>query len=340
MSDADPARDKLSTAGSLVSATTLFALAHGLTQAQLEVATGHPIGELIAPDARLPATLLPAIWVALLERAPDQALPLKMAAVAPLDYFGPLAFGARYASTLREALENFVRYRQLLSDGLECGLVEAGETGTLWFRHQLDAADRGASAEAGLLLGARFIAEVLALPEALVGVTTGHAPHGPEQTYIEAFGVPVRFEADANALIVRRASLEGRPPAGDPRLFAHISAHLTKVHEELSAHDPLAEIRQAIADNASRSEYAAEALAKRLGVSLRVLQRQVAAEGATVRALLDDAREANARKLLGERRLSVEEVAYLLGYSDERAFRRSFKRLTGQTPAQFRKQRA
>ena len=99
----------------------------------------------------------------------------------------------------------------------------------------------------------------------------------------------------------------------------------------------LSGVREAIAHNAERSEYGAQALARQLNMSLRALQRLTHEHGISVRQLLDDAREANARQFLSDPRLSVEAIAFLLGYSDDRAFRRAFKRWTGQTPAEFRK---
>ena len=60
-------------------------------------------------------------------------------------------------------------------------------------------------------------------------------------------------------------------------------------------------------------------------------------DGLSVRALIDQTREANARALLGDRSLSLDDVAFLLGYSNESALRRAFKRWTGETPSAFRR---
>ena len=56
-----------------------------------------------------------------------------------------------------------------------------------------------------------------------------------------------------------------------------------------------------------------------------------------MRRWCDQVRMAEAQALLSDRRLGVEEVGYLLGYSEERAFRRAFKRVTGLTPAAWRR---
>ena len=97
-------------------------------------------------------------------------------------------------------------------------------------------------------------------------------------------------------------------------------------------------VRWAIADGAAEGDFGAATLARRLGVGIRALQRRVAAEGITLRTLIEEARSSSARALLSDVRLSVDEVAALLGYADERAFRRAFKRLAGQSPAQYRRE--
>ena len=80
-----------------------------------------------------------------------------------------------------------------------------------------------------------------------------------------------------------------------------------------------------------------DALARTLGVSLRGLQRLASEHGASVRALIEAAREAAARQLLGDAKRSIDEVAEMVGYADRRAFVRAFKRWTGQTPAASRR---
>jgi Helix-turn-helix domain len=54
------------------------------------------------------------------------------------------------------------------------------------------------------------------------------------------------------------------------------------------------------------------------------------------REVVDDARKQLAVGYLGDRRLAVSEVAYLLGYSEAGAFVRAFKRWTGKTPGEMR----
>ncbi len=96
-------------------------------------------------------------------------------------------------------------------------------------------------------------------------------------------------------------------------------------------------VREAAVTNAERGEYRASALARHLGTSMRSLQRLTRSHGPPVAAIIEELRETQARALLRDRQLSVEEIAFLLGYADDRAFRRAFRRWTGQSPVEARR---
>ena len=78
-------------------------------------------------------------------------------------------------------------------------------------------------------------------------------------------------------------------------------------------------------------------LARRLGLGERTLQRRLQRDGTSFAALLDEIRAQLARSYLGDPRLAIFEVAYLLGYSEPSAFNRAFRRWTGQSPRRWRR---
>lgn len=79
-------------------------------------------------------------------------------------------------------------------------------------------------------------------------------------------------------------------------------------------------------------------MAGRLKMSVRTLNRALAAEDTSYRRLLEQLRRELAVGHLADNRLSVTEVAFLLGFSDQSAFHRAFRRWTGRTPSAFRAQ--
>lgn len=76
-------------------------------------------------------------------------------------------------------------------------------------------------------------------------------------------------------------------------------------------------------------------IATQLGMSRRTLHRRLKAEGTTFQSVLDDLRQDRAIYLLRRRQLSVNEVAYLVGFAEPSSFTRAFKRWTGHSPRAF-----
>jgi AraC-like DNA-binding protein len=324
-------------AGSIVVGTIGFALASGVEMSEILEATGLEPSALADPDARFPNDVVAQVWLRILAQRPGEAMPLAMARAAPFATFGVLSHGAKYAPDLRTVLSEFVRFRGLLSSELAARVLREDAHTHMRLQHTSDELDRGAGAVVGIALAVRFLREVVGV-DGLAGVAIAHAPIGPPEEYEEFFKAPVRFDAPHTELQFRSELVDAPLPRRDETAHDFITQHLDSARARVTQRGGLAQVHEALEEQARQGEYSAQALAKSLGVSLRALQRQVAEHGTTLSDLIDDLRRANAEELLGDARLSVEEVAYLLGYSDESAFRRAFKRLSGQSPASFRRQ--
>lgn len=342
MSDADRTQRAIPpryTIAALVVETVAFAAAHGVSIERIIAETGVPGPALVDPTGWLPADVIPTIWRLVAERHPHRPLALHFAATAPVTALGAMTPNARFAADLRQAIEAIIELSAVLSSDITLTLSEADDEATLAMAHTTDALDRGYGVEAGLGLAHGIIGHFSGAL-ALRRVEIAHPPNGPEATYVAFFDAPVVFGRARCALVYDRAALDRPFTAHDPALFAYVRTQLERTRDQLRAARPadaLAPVHAAIERNAARGEYAADALARTLGMSLRSLQRLAAAHDASLRAMLEAAREAAARQLLGDDRLSIDEVAEGVGYADRRAFVRAFKRWTGQTPAAFRR---
>jgi len=81
-----------------------------------------------------------------------------------------------------------------------------------------------------------------------------------------------------------------------------------------------------------------EQVAARLKMSVRTLSRSLAAAGTSYRAVLDGLRRELSLRHLAGRQFAISEIAFLLGFVELSSFHRAFKRWTGVTPAEYRKQ--
>jgi AraC-like DNA-binding protein len=79
-----------------------------------------------------------------------------------------------------------------------------------------------------------------------------------------------------------------------------------------------------------------DAIAEKLGTSRQTLYRNLKDEDVTFEQVLDDLRHKLALEYLRGRKTTVNETAYLVGFSDPAAFSRAFKRWTGKSPSEMR----
>ncbi len=323
----------------LMTAAVAYAVQRGVPLEHIAAAAELEPVDLIATSDRVPEDAVSRILGLLQERFPGEPVALEMAAAAPVSFLGPLAPVARLVPDLRSGIEMFVQYRSVLSTSVVLELIEEPPGPMLRFEHPNDVEFGPQGAEMALVMGVRAVVEMFGIPDAVRLVWVGHAPTGPEQRYEAAFAAPVRFNAPCDALLFHAHRLDAPvDPEGSARLRILLS-YLELARQELEQQEEPAElrlIRDAIARNAASGEYGATALASRLGISLRTLQRRVAEQDTSVKELIDEVRAATARQLLADPELNLHEISLALGYSTEGAFRRAFRRWTGTSPTEYR----
>jgi AraC-like DNA-binding protein len=175
-----------------------------------------------------------------------------------------------------------------------------------------------------------------------------HAPQGPIEEYERVLGCAVRFERDATALRFDDETLEAPARRHDPQLFRLLESHAQRVLEETAgAATPTStstststfreRVRRAVVERLREGEPGMAGVAQALATSERSLQRKLQAEGVSFRDVVDEARHKLAVVYLGDRTLSLTDVACLLGYSEGAAFTRAYKRWTGSAPSLARR---
>lgn len=323
----------------LASATAAFALSRGWGMERINDVCGVSGLDLVNPQTRLPDDVLPRLWAALAEDSPDEALCLRMAKAAPFSCLGGLAEGMQYADTLRQAVTLLTKNRLILADRLELELIETEESAKMRGWHPTGEIDQGLSDKMALALTVRLVRDFLGVEGAVESVSFTSRIWGSPEEYEAFFHVPIAFEQECNEIVLRKASLDAPISHANTELFAYVVQHFENAVRRIEREGfpaQLADLRQAIADNASIGEFGGRAAAERAFMSLRSAQRLAADHGHSLGGLIDHIRSTYAEQLLSDPRITVGKVAQLVGYSDARAFRRAFKRWTGQTPSRYR----
>lgn len=81
-----------------------------------------------------------------------------------------------------------------------------------------------------------------------------------------------------------------------------------------------------------------EGVAANFNMSMRSLQRKLKEEGVTFLEIVNSVRQSLAIAYLETGQYQNKDIAFMLGYNEQSAFLRAFRRWTGDTPAAFRKQ--
>lgn len=324
---------------SVVSTTVAFALSRGLTLPEIEAKTGISPDQIIDPNARLPDESMVKLWSLMAPRHPEEVITLEMARAAPLSFFGGLAHASQFAGSLRESLELLMRTSIFVADRIMISIDDRADEMAFVVHHPLDRLDRGRTSEVGIALISRHINEELGFTGSIKRVEFGHEASGPQERYVEFFGADVLFEQSNNAIVFHREHLDKPLRQSSAELFAYVQQHYEQALERLrtkSSSSTLLKLHNAILDNARAGEFGVAAAAERAHISLRSAQRLAEQNGTSLQALVDEVRADVARELLSDRAMTVQNVSSAVGYSDDRAFRRAFKRWTGKTTTEYR----
>lgn len=165
-----------------------------------------------------------------------------------------------------------------------------------------------------------------------------HYPRPPDITAHRAAFAPVevKFGTSASYLIFDNAQFDQPVIGANRALFQAFEDRVVRAVGRLETWDSWAErTRKMIARQLTGAAPSIDAIASELAVSVRTLQLRLRAEGTSFSAVMNDTKSDLAKEFLQSGDLRSEEIAYLLGYSEESAFARSFKRWTGRTPRQF-----
>lgn len=314
-----------------------FALA-GSSQSLAELfSTTDLTPEMLAdPEARVSPAQFCVAWAAALRLSKDPQLALRIADSTPQGAFGIVEYVCRCQPTLGHALTQWCRYLTILDDAVLVGLTPTGSGSALRVLRESEA-PAPASHELCFALVVRNAREMLAGQFRVAEVSfTHHVSEREALRYRAFFDAPVRFDAPHTELVLDKSVLDLPLKTADENLLAILRPAAEEKRRSTPKEPPLTEqVRRALGAALSSDDAQLEAVAKRLGMTGRSLQRRLRDEGAVFQSVRDDARRDLADRYLGQG-LSFAEISFLLGFSEPSAFFRAFKRWTGITPFERR----
>lgn len=276
------------------------------------------------------------LWDALAYLLRDEpTFPLRLARTITPETFSPPIFACLCSQDLNTALKRISQYKPLV--GPVRMAVEIGE-------QQTTVAFTGRSALDGL--PASMVAFELAFWVQVARTATREqiaplAVHTrlqlPEiEAYMAFFGAPVE-RSDFDGVVF--SAEDARKPflTVNDVMWSMFEPELRKRLDDLSTDAAFRErVRSCLIEILASGQYSMDAVASRLAISSRTLQRRLQAENTSFQKVLDELRQELALHYLTHSDYSSGQIAFLLGYEEPNSFFRAFRTWTGQTPDRMR----
>jgi AraC-like DNA-binding protein len=168
-------------------------------------------------------------------------------------------------------------------------------------------------------------------------VRAAYAAPAHQGAYRKLFRCPVSFSQHANELEIRAPWFERTPRLPDAVTHKVASEMCRKFLADLSISGGFAStVRRTLVEQMPWRLYSLEAMAAMMSLHPRALRRRLEVEGTTFRDLLAEVRQRLAIEYLRTTRMTNDEIASRLGYSDAANFRHAFTRWTGKNPHEYR----
>jgi AraC-like DNA-binding protein len=273
-----------------------------------------------------------------LRSLPGQGHGLLLGARQDIGSFGLLGLAMLTAPDFGRALRLGIHYAPITGAMVELGLEDMRD-GVAVVARTRDRAER----ELEAFLCEELFVSSLQLCRGLLG--PDFAPRRLELAYpapayageyATAFACEVVFGRNRNRVLIDAAWLASPMPAHNPASARQVLALCdAQMPGDRSSSEIVAVVERLLqsrlADNPRLVDIAAE-----LHMTERTLRRQLQAAQTSFTALHDRIRNASARRLLDESRLTIAQVGTAVGFKDAREFRRAFKRWSGVAPTALR----
>lgn len=307
----------------------------GIAPADVSRGTDVDLGEL-TPDSLIPFS---AVLHVLEQAAKQTGCPhfgLLLGSRYDVDQHGVISKLAARARTLRRALLDFVSLQPGYSSGATVYLSRFGQD-VLFGYGIYDRTSLGSAQlyDCVLAFGCNFVRVLTRGEVCPTEIYLCHREPGDVAPYQRILRALPRFNQAQSGIVIAGDAIDWPlpPPVSADCAIGSTANHLAIDIRDLPASTRL---RHIIRPQLLSGDTSMAGAAKALGQVPRTLRRHLAVEGTTFEAVRDDVRFVLARELLVLTDLPIGEVSATLGFANQTAFVRAFRRWSGSTPSQWR----
>ena len=263
---------------------------------------------------------------------------LEVGAYIQPSHCGVLGYLSLSCEYLAEALQRFERFQRLLYEGNEAFTHAEGDLVT--FSWPFDYGYSTRESDEVLISSMASYVRMLVGDEALTPTKIGFVHSKPKDIapYLDILGCDVEFDSKNTYISFPVSMLALKVEKADPALRALLDQQAHALLDVLPNGDHFEQqfykyVLRAMQDG----KPTIDEVARYMNFSARTLHRRLEERGLVFKSMLQRTRQQLAQQYLKEGRLTLSEIALLLGYSEQSAFTRAFKQWLGETPLKFQK---
>jgi AraC-like DNA-binding protein len=156
------------------------------------------------------------------------------------------------------------------------------------------------------------------------------------EEYERILRIPVRFNAGEDGVLFPISMMDDLNPSADAALAQLLEQYAADQLSKIPTNAQFSQrVRACVVSMLPLGALTADSVAAQFNMSNRTLRRRLQDESTSYQEILDDVRAELARHYLTKEKREIDEVSFMLGFSDPSAFTKAFRRWTGHTPAEF-----
>lgn len=164
-----------------------------------------------------------------------------------------------------------------------------------------------------------------------------YAPPDYVDKYSQVFQSSLLFEQEKSGIVFEKEYLDFPNPNPQSYIKEILSRHAEKLLTELDRSKRFQDkVRKIVMKHLDSGDANMERISNELNLSSRTVYRRLKEENVTYKTLLNDIKKQLAQAYLKETTFTINDISYLLGFSETSAFHRAFKRWFGTNPSQYR----
>jgi AraC-like DNA-binding protein len=297
---------------------------------------GIPKAALEDTKTRFPKQKFQALWQVASEATGDPAIALRVSTMVRANALGIIGYLASASESRRNAFELVSGLTPLLWEDVECDLESGGGVAFIRCRTGSNSQPSHFTTEYAVGLTVTMSRVLGAGRSDPLEARFSYSAPAYADEYERILRLPVRFDAGEDGVLFPISMMDSLNPSADAALRQLLERYAADQLAKIPTSARFSQrVRACILSMLPLGSLTTDAVAAQFSMSSRTLRRRLQREDTSYQEILDEVRAELARHHLTKEKRGIDEVAFLLGFSDPSSFTKAFRRWTGQTPADF-----